>query len=68
MNRARHDDYLLLFFNANHEVVDVNPHIEPGIRNILNSREFILDTRFKNKPIDILEITSSWFVTKKRIT
>jgi hypothetical protein len=32
MNRARHDDYLELFFNANHEVIEVNPHIEPEIK------------------------------------
>jgi SAM-dependent methyltransferase len=64
MNRLRHDDFLDLYKQANHNILTVNTDQEPGIAQSLETGTMDIDDRFKNKPNDILAITGAWIVTE----
>ena len=66
MNRARHDDFVELFANVGHDFLEIEPHVNKEAEDILRNNKITLDTRFKDKNIEILSITGSLFITKKK--
>ena len=66
MNRARHDDFIELFKVVGHDFLEIKPHLDEKIKEMLENNEIALDTRFKNKSKEILSITSSLFITRKK--
>ncbi len=68
MNRLRHDDFVNLFNSSMQHIVDVEQEKNDQMCDILNSKTFKLNERFKDKSKDILAITSSWIVLQKSDT
>jgi hypothetical protein len=66
MNRARHDEFIELFKTVGHEFLEIDPNINKMAQRILENKELVLDDKFKNKTKEILSITSSMFITKKK--
>jgi len=65
MNRARHDDFMEMFARVGHDFFEIEPRINKQVENIFENNEITLDTRFKNKSIEILSIIGSMFITRK---
>ena len=68
MNRLRHDDFLGMFEEARHAVVDCEPVLDPEALALLRSGRLPLYGRFAGKPEDTLAIKSSWLVSRKLAT
>jgi hypothetical protein len=66
MNRARHDDFIELFKMVEHDFLEIAPNKNKEVEEILREGNFILDEKFKNKSKEILSITGSMFITKKK--
>jgi hypothetical protein len=66
MNRARHDEFIKLFEMIGHDFLEIEPHKNKEAEKILSKGDFVLDQKFKNKSKEILSITSSMFITKKK--
>jgi hypothetical protein len=66
MNRARHDDFVELFKEVKHNFVEIEPHKNNEVIDILNDKCFVLDDKFKSKSKEILSITTALFLTKKQ--
>ena len=64
MNRLRHDDFIDLFESSGHDLVKVKTFISERAQQELQGN-IQLDRQFQNKPKEILEIESSWIVSKK---
>lgn len=65
MNRLRHDDYISLFRDAGHHILDTRPDVEPHLQEMLRGGGFPLDQRFKTKTEEVLATTGAWIVSKK---
>ena len=65
MNRLRVDDFERLLERSGHEIIQ---HISDVNREMLmmleTSTAFQLDPKFGSKPISVLSVTGSWFVTR----
>lgn len=68
MNRLRHDDFLDMFEEARHAVVESEPVLDPEALAVLRSGQLPLYDRFAGKPTDTLAIASSWLVSRKLAT
>jgi hypothetical protein len=66
MNRARHDEFVELFANAGHDFLEIEPYVNKEVENLIKNNKIVLDTRFKNKSVEILSITGSLFITKRK--
>jgi SAM-dependent methyltransferase len=64
MNRLRHDDFLALFNEANHNILLQEPNTDKKIPDLMNSQGLQLDQRFLSKPQSVLATTGSWFVSQ----
>lgn len=64
MNRLRHDDYLEMFREAGHRLLEVAPVVDSRAEELLASGTFRIDERFASKPREILAIKNSWFVSE----
>lgn len=64
MNRLRHDDFLSIFQSSGHQILACAPDVDDLALQLLQSGEFRLDERFKDKPTDILAISAAWFVSR----
>lgn len=64
MNRLRHDDFLALFNEANHNILLQEPNIDKQIPDLINRQGLQLDQRFLSKPESVLATTGSWFVSQ----
>ncbi|MDR2593508.1 MAG: hypothetical protein LBC87_01890 [Fibromonadaceae bacterium] len=64
-NRARHDEFVELFKTVGHDFLEIEFHSEKEIEEMLRNNGITLDAKFKNKSIEMLSITGSWFITKK---
>jgi SAM-dependent methyltransferase len=67
MNRARHDDFVELFKAVGHEFLEVTPVFNQKAWDLLEQNAIVPDSRFKTKGRDILAITGSRFITRKRL-
>jgi hypothetical protein len=66
MNRARHDEFIELFKMAGHDFLEIELYKDEEAEEILKEGNFALDEKFKNKSKEILSITGSMFITKKK--
>jgi hypothetical protein len=64
MNRARHDDFIELFKSVGHDFVEIEPHKDEMVLELLENGKINLDTKFKEKGEEILSITGAKFITK----
>ena len=64
MNRLRHDDYLNLFQNTNHEVIFEQPDTDNRSADLLKSGQLKLSERFSDKTDEILSINSAWIASR----
>ena len=65
MNRLRHDDFVKIFESADHKIILNQPDIDEQALELLRSGDLEADERFKNKPQDVLAITSAWVISQK---
>jgi hypothetical protein len=63
MNRLRHDDFCTLYKSIGQTILKVKPDINPDCLRLLNTGEFVVNSRFSEKSINVLSTTGSWFVT-----
>ena len=66
MNRLRHDDFLTLLEDSGQDILFSSTEVDAESLEILESSTFQLDDKFQSKPKDILSISASWTVSKKR--
>jgi SAM-dependent methyltransferase len=66
MNRLRHDDFLTLFESTGHEILATQPDVDERCASLLQSGSFQLDEQFRSKTGEILSITGSWVLSRKR--
>ena len=66
MNRLRHDDFLSLFESSGQRILDAELDIDHRSQAVLRDGALIVDDKFANKSKDILSVTASWIVSKKR--
>ena len=66
MNRLRHDDFLSLFESSGQRILDAELDIDYRSQAVLRDGALIVDDKFANKSKDILSVTASWIVSKKR--
>jgi hypothetical protein len=66
MNRARHDEFIELFKMVGHDFLEIEPYKNKEAEKILRGGNFVLDGKFKNKSEEILSITGSMFITRKK--
>lgn len=64
MNRLRHDDFVRIFEQAGHEILDVETSVDSACIDLLDSADFELDSRFECKPQDVLAIVGARFVSR----
>lgn len=64
MNRLRHDDFLALFKEANHNILLEEQYIDKKILDLINSKGLQLDQRFLSKSKSVLATTGSWLVSQ----
>jgi len=64
MNRLRHDDYLEMFAEAGHEVLDVESDLEERSVELLKRGELALNGRFISKPVEVLAMSGAWIVSE----
>lgn len=65
VNRLRHDDFLRLYRSAGHRLLVIEPTLHPPSLELLRSKGFPVDARFKDKPDEVLAVTGSWILSKK---
>ncbi|GBU24699.1 hypothetical protein R83H12_01333 [Fibrobacteria bacterium R8-3-H12] len=66
VNRARHDEFVELFKTVGHDFLEIDFNYDEEIKEMLRNNAITLDAKFKNKKPEILSITGSWFITKKK--
>ncbi|MDR1515040.1 MAG: class I SAM-dependent methyltransferase [Synergistaceae bacterium] len=66
MNRLRHDDFLGLFAEVGHEVIETETTKSEDAERILDEGKIKINERFKNKGNEILSIIGSSFITRKK--
>jgi SAM-dependent methyltransferase len=66
MNRLRHDDFLKILKESNHEILIENFDLDKNALSLLNGGLLTVNDRFTNKSNEINCISSSWLVTKPR--
>jgi SAM-dependent methyltransferase len=66
MNRLRHDDFLELFEEAGHEIIDVMTWKDKEAEKILMERRIKINERFAGKGNEILSIIGSQFITRRK--
>jgi SAM-dependent methyltransferase len=67
MNRLRHDDFLGLFEEAGHEIIDVEITRDDEVEKLLKEGRIKINERFAHKGNEILSIIGSRFITKKNL-
>lgn len=60
-NRLQIDDFIEIFKKANMNILYLEPTIDEESLDTLR-KEFILDSRFRNKSTETLATSSAWFV------
>lgn len=66
MNRLRHDDFLSLIADAQHDILSMTIFSDSYVKDLLQGSCIKLDQMFCAKSDEVLSITSSWFVTRAR--
>jgi SAM-dependent methyltransferase len=66
MNRARHDDFIGLFKNAGHDILETEPYTDASVKKLLQNNGLVLDSRFRSKNLETLSIVGATFITRKR--
>lgn len=64
MNRLRFDDYERIFLQAGHEILSVEKFYNDRSTALLESGTFHLDSRFKNRPMEVLKVIEATFISK----
>lgn len=64
MNRLRHDDFIKIFYQVNHNIIKAETNIDSRIKDILLSKSIRIDEKFNDKSNEILATTGSWMVTR----
>jgi SAM-dependent methyltransferase len=65
MNRLRVDDFEDLFREVDHEILLVDSDVDPSVESMLERGGFELDAAFRDKPLQVLATTGSWFITRR---
>jgi SAM-dependent methyltransferase len=65
VNRLRHDDVRAIFEEARHVPIATIPVVNPRAGALLRSGTFQVSPRFRSKPIEILETTGAWFLSRR---
>ncbi len=65
MNRLRHDDFLDLFQNEGHHILNSRLKIDSRSQDLLEKFDFPLNNQFKDKPNNILSISRAWITSRK---
>jgi SAM-dependent methyltransferase len=64
MNRLRHDDFVDLFQDMNHQILINEPTKNDNLLSVVESSNFMLNEKFKHKSKDVLATTSAWFISE----
>jgi SAM-dependent methyltransferase len=64
MNRLRIDDFRELFEQAEQKILSLETYRNDELAGLLQSKDFSVDERFSNKPIEVLAITGAWIVSQ----
>jgi hypothetical protein len=67
MNRARHNEFVDLFENVEHNFLEITPYKDENIAKMLENNQIILDEKYRNIDKKILSITKSIFITNKKL-
>jgi hypothetical protein len=66
MNRLRHDDFLKLFEYAGHKILDIETSQNELVREVLRNGSLRLDSKYRDKPDEMLAITGAWIISQKQ--
>lgn len=66
MNRLRVDDIEELYQRCGHEIVKLDPQVDPHLLKQLETNQIVLNARFRDKPHAVLATLASWAVSCKR--
>jgi SAM-dependent methyltransferase len=66
MNRLRHDDFLDLFEEAGHEIIDAGIKKDDEVEKLLRDGRIKINERFAHKGNEMLSIIGSRFITRKK--
>jgi len=66
VNRLRHDDLIRMFESAGHRILRVDLERRQDLLRMLESGALELSGAFRKKPYEVLSITASWIVSRKR--
>jgi hypothetical protein len=66
MNRLRVDDFLRLYADSGHRVLEVVPEVDRGVADLVGRGGMRLAERFRGKSIDALATMNAWIVSKGR--
>lgn len=64
MNRMRHDDYLALLTEAGHTLCQNEPEIDPRALSALESPDFTVAPRFRQKSREVLATRGAWITSR----
>jgi hypothetical protein len=64
MNRLRHDDYMELFDEIGHEILETEVYNDIKIEEMIENNEIKVDDKFEQKSKTVLAILNCWFVTR----
>lgn len=67
MNRLRHDDFLDLFENVGHQVVEVEADVDRRSEDLLKTNRVRLSDEFRSKSQETLAISGAWMLTQKKV-
>ena len=62
MNRLRHDKVINLFQDLNHHILINEPKKNENLLSVIESSNFVLSEKFKQKSKDLITTTSAWFI------
>jgi hypothetical protein len=66
MNRLRHDDFLSLFESSGQYILDTEQDTDQRSLGLLRNGALQIDEKFSEKSKEVLSVTGSWIVSKKR--
>lgn len=63
MNRLRHDDFLEIYDDIGHHIVECQPRRSPSAKMVLEFNRLRLSEEFRKKDFNVLEITGAWIIS-----
>lgn len=63
-NRLRHDDFMALFGDAGHQIIQADVDLDPTSFQLVKTGRLRLNQRFEGKSFEVLATTGAWIVSK----